>query len=300
LLGLDELAGARAARERAGGLRPAEVDGNRDPDEGDAEKLEGVAEPPPELHVVEHERCDEGGGEEREPEDDQEVGAAAGEEVGVDRPQPEEGIEEEARCEERECERAARLGDLGDDAGEDHADDAEERDGDDQDHFEHDQPVDALRLGHRRERGQREDGRAEEQRGAPGERAEPSVVAHDHAGRREAVEREQGRHGGEGRADENGARVVPPPAHDREGERRGRGQEGADADTPEVDAGSGHRLVASHEEKDGRGKGHAGRANSQCGRRLPPQDRAHGRLYRPGGPSGLQSSADLTEKQFSH
>lgn len=208
-------------------------------------------------------------------------------EVGVDRPQTEEGIEEEAHCGERQRERAACLGDVGDDAGEDHADDAEERDGDDQDYLEHDQPVDALRLGHRREGGQGEDGHAEEQRGTAGERAQPSVIAHDHAGRHEAVEREQGGHGGERRAHEDGACVVAPPADDGEGERRGRRQEGADADAPEVDAGSRHRLVASDEKKDGRGKGDADSTNRQCRGGLPPHDlrmeacigRSGGRVY---------------------
>ena len=67
-----------AARERARGLCPAQVDCDRDPDEGDAQKLEAVAEPPAELHVVEDERRDDRGGEERQTEHDQEVGEAAG------------------------------------------------------------------------------------------------------------------------------------------------------------------------------------------------------------------------------
>ena len=81
--------------------------------------------------------------------------------------------------------------------------------------------------------------------------------------------------------DEDGARVVAAPAHDRQRERRGGGEDGAEADAPEVDAAAGHRLVPADQEENGGGKGDAGRANSDCGRGLPPQHRSHRTLYRP-------------------
>jgi hypothetical protein len=86
LLGLDELARSRPAGQRARGLRPAEIHGYRDPHQQDAQQLERMAEPPAELHVVEHEGGDEAGREEGEPDDHEQVGAPAREEEGVDRP----------------------------------------------------------------------------------------------------------------------------------------------------------------------------------------------------------------------
>jgi hypothetical protein len=162
----DELAGTGTAGERPRRLCTAQVDRNRDPDHDDAEQLEGVAEPPAELHVVEDERPHESGGEERKAHDHEQVREAPGQKVGVDRPDLEEGEENEPDGEECERQGAARLGNGRDELRPEHPDQADQYDGEEQDRLEDEQGPNASRPVDRRQGREREDRGADDERGA--------------------------------------------------------------------------------------------------------------------------------------
>ena len=186
----------------------------------------------------------------------------------------------EADREEAEGERAAGLRHVAGRAR-DESPTAPRREHDDQHALEHEQRVDALRpvmVAARRARGSR---RRASSVAPPVNMPRPPSKPKMNAGGRKAVECEQRGHDGEGGADEDGARVVERAPTIVSATAAAVAGMRAEPDGAEVDAASGHCLVPADDEQNRRGKGDSGRANSHCGRCLPPQHRAHGTLYRP-------------------
>jgi hypothetical protein len=279
LLGRDELARPRTARERARLRAAVEVRRRRDPDEEDPEELEGVAEPPAQLRVLEEERRDERRAQEREPDDDEEVGPAAREEEGVDGAHAEEADEREADGEGGEGERAARLGHGRDEARPQHPDRPHERHRGEEDRLQGEQRPDALRALGRGKRRECEHGGADRERGAAGE-GDEAVRAHEHARGGEPVQGEESGHDGERRADEDRAGVVATGADDREGQSGRHRAERAGADAPEMERAPEVGLATADRRQGRDRQRHAGCADGGRGASPRSQSRSHAALYR--------------------
>ena len=260
------------------------------PTKQDAEELEGVAEPPAELHVVEHERADERGGEEGEADDDEQVGAAAGEEKRVDRADAEEGVEEKAERQEGSASGLPASGTEGTRSGTSMPTRAEEHDGG--------RRMIWRTTSRRTLCGRFTDGNAASASiaaptgsVAPPVKATrpfqptiiPGVASPCSASSAAITEKAVPTRTVRG--------VAPARARDREAQRCGHRGDRREADTVEVDE-IGRVDFVPADEDEGRGReGDAGRTDEQGRGGLCPKERSHLRLIGGEGRPGLRSIA---------
>ena len=266
-LGRDEVRSAQVSDERPRGNRPQEIRGNRDADECDSHDLEAVPEPPPEVHEAQEQCGDECGREPDQADDDDEVGHPVREEVGTECSDGEQSVERETDDQDGPGQRTAVLRDARDEVRLDDGSDAEAGDDDDGDSEESQSRLDGLRPPEHRQHAQRENRATDRERRAAGEGDDP-VHLHEDAGGRQPVQHEQRGHDAEGAPDEDGASVTSASSDDGQGDRRDRGDECSQRDTPEVDAASEvHRLASDEVEKRRR---NAGQKSRSCEHRDEP------------------------------
>ena len=222
-----------------------------------------MAEPPAEIHEGERERPVQRGGEQDEPDDDREVGGAAGEQEGVGGADGEGGEERQADGEQQPRGRRSRGRHARHEPGLEHADDADDDDRNGDRTLECDHVGDRPRRVQLAHTGEREHGRTDGQRGGAGER-DDAVVTDEHAGGHKPVDGEQRRHDREAARHDDGARVAAASA-DREQRHGGcRSHEGADADAVEVHPQRRHHhRAAPLPEDDDRNDGGC-REKEQC------------------------------------
>ena len=204
----------QVARQRTGGRRAAQVEGDRGPDEADRGDLEPVTEPPAELVVAEQRGADQGRAEPRDAGDDRQVGAAPRQQPGA---RGADGDEDQAgAADDQQGDRAGAAGGRHGrhDGRIDEADDARrEHDGADQ-HARAQQRRNPRRHREAGDGAEREDGGTDRHGRAAGDRAEIRVHDQD-AGGDQAVDGEDRAHRGERDGDEHRAGVAAAHADGR-------------------------------------------------------------------------------------
>jgi hypothetical protein len=141
----NELSRAKVAHERPRLDRPTQVDRDGGSDDHDPDKLEAVAEPPAEVGVIQEERGRERCCEPANADHDCQVGDPLRQQVGLQGPEDEQGVEERSDDESDDGRRTCGLRDCRNKAWHRHADDAEPDDADEGDDLENEEGTDALR-----------------------------------------------------------------------------------------------------------------------------------------------------------
>ena len=213
----DELGRCEVAGEWVGGRIAAQIERDGDADREHADRLQRVTAPPaggPDL--AEH----LGGHREGEPPNadaDPEIGAAAGQRErapAAARDQPEQAERHDQRG-DRRAPTGVRLGRDKRRVGEPER--AEEEDPGDHDDLQPPEQPEALAAAQARVRREAENGGADRQRGAAGERDEAGLVLVEEDLRSgERVDQQEGRDRGEGGAHRNGPHVVATGARARQ------------------------------------------------------------------------------------
>ena len=257
VLGLHELGTREIAGERPALRGAREIDRDGDADEQDPVQLHLVADPPAELLPGHRQGGHERGREPRDADDHEQIEEPVREEESAEGADADDAEGDQPDCEERVRLRAAGLGDRRHEAGPDERGQAECEHRHDEHGLEHEERDEVAQHARKREHRRGEDDSADRQ-GDAARDCDDAVPADEDSGRRQTMQREQARHGGERRADDHRAGVAAPRTEP--GERPGgeRGGECAEPDRveverrrePDVDVPDRHVEDRGHERRD--------------------------------------------------